>query len=68
MRLLADENFPRPAIDELREAGFDVAWARTDYPGWKDPLLLELAKREGRILLTLDPVTSYRSRGRGLSR
>ncbi len=54
MRLLADENLRRQAIDDLRAAGCDSEWARFDYPGWKDPELLELAEREGRILLTLD--------------
>jgi len=54
MRLLADENFPRPAIQALREAGHDVIWARTQYPGLKDATLLQHAEAEERILLTLD--------------
>ena len=33
MRLLADENFPLPTIEALRQAGHDVTWARTDCPG-----------------------------------
>ena len=54
MRLLADENFPLPTIEALRQAGHDVAWARTDAPGAKDTALLDAADQDGRILLTLD--------------
>ena len=54
MHLLADENFPLPTIEALRQAGHDVAWARTDAPGAKDTALLDAAEQEGRILLTLD--------------
>ena len=54
MRLLADENFPRPIVEVLRAAGHDVLWARTDCNGWKDAVLLELAESKSRILITLD--------------
>jgi predicted nuclease of predicted toxin-antitoxin system len=54
MRLLADENFPGPIIEELRAEGHDVFWARTDCSGWKDAVLLEFAESEARILMTLD--------------
>ncbi len=54
MRLLADENFPRPAVEALRAEGHDVLWARTDCAGWKDIVLLTLAESEARIVLTLD--------------
>lgn len=54
MRFLADENFPGPLVRLLRQAGHDVVWARTDCAGWKDPVLLEFAESEERILLTLD--------------
>ncbi len=54
MRLLADENFPRPIVAQLRGFGHDVLWARTDRAGWKDLRLLELAESEARIVLTLD--------------
>jgi hypothetical protein len=36
MRLLADEDFPLPAVEALRRAGHDVIWARTDAPGTGD--------------------------------
>ncbi len=54
MRILADENFPKPIVDLLRDAGHDVKWARTDLSGWKDLPLLELAESEDRLILTLD--------------
>lgn len=54
MRLLADENFPKPIIDELCAGGYDVWWARTECAGARDIFLLELAEAEARIVLTLD--------------
>jgi hypothetical protein len=33
MRLLADENFPLPTVEALRQAGHDVFWVRTEAPG-----------------------------------
>lgn len=54
MRLLADENFPLPTIETLRNAGHDVTWVRTDHPGEKDAALLELAESDRRVLVTLD--------------
>jgi predicted nuclease of predicted toxin-antitoxin system len=54
VRLLADENFPKPIVDSLRNAGHDVLWARTDCAGLNDPKLVELAEAEARVLLTLD--------------
>ena len=54
MRLLADENFPKAAVQALRHDGHDVLWARTDCPSERDSVLLDIAESEGRILLTLD--------------
>src|ERR1039458_1146545 len=54
MRLLADENFPKPIVEALRAGGHDVLWARTDCVGWKDPVLLGSSESEARIVLTLD--------------
>lgn len=54
MRLLADENFPKPIIEALRAGGHDVLWARTDLAEAKDAALLDLAESEARIVLTLD--------------
>ena len=54
MRLLADENFPKPMVEMLRAGGNDLVWARTDCSGWKDAALLDFAESEARIMLTLD--------------
>jgi predicted nuclease of predicted toxin-antitoxin system len=54
MRLLADENFPKALVEWLRALGHDTEWARTDYAGWNDVRLLELAEEQERIVLTLD--------------
>ena len=54
MRLLADENFPKPIVDELRAEGHDVLWVRTDLAETKDIILLDLAESEARLVLTLD--------------
>jgi predicted nuclease of predicted toxin-antitoxin system len=54
MRLLADENFPRPNVEALRADGHDILWARTDLPGWKDVDILNFAESARRTLLTLD--------------
>jgi hypothetical protein len=54
MRFLADENFPGPIVDLLRNQAYDVLWARTDLPGWSDSALLDRAEVEGRLVLTLD--------------
>jgi predicted nuclease of predicted toxin-antitoxin system len=54
MRLLADENFPKPIVEALRARGHDVLWARTDLAGTSDVELLDLAEAQARIVLTLD--------------
>src|SRR5512145_2625810 len=54
MRFLADENFPRAAVEALRNAGHDTAWVGTDAPGATDEQVLERAHGEQRILLTFD--------------
>jgi predicted nuclease of predicted toxin-antitoxin system len=54
MRLLADENFPKPFVEASRADGHDVLWARTDGAGWKGFVLLDRAESEARIVPTLD--------------
>ena len=54
VRILADENFPRLAVERLRVMGHDVAWVRTESPGSTDPEVIARAEREIRVLLTLD--------------
>ena len=40
MKFLADENFPRPALEALRKASFDVAWISEDQSGATDEQVL----------------------------
>jgi predicted nuclease of predicted toxin-antitoxin system len=54
VRILANENFPRVAVDALRRAGHDVAWVCSDAPGSSDDVVLARALREVRILVTFD--------------
>lgn len=54
MRLLADENVPRNAVEALRDLGHDVSWIATDSPGTSDVDVLARASTEGRVLLTAD--------------
>lgn len=54
MRFLADENFPRDAVDALRADDHDVRWIRTDAPGLNDRGVLARAVEEDRVLLTFD--------------
>ena len=54
MKFLADENFPRPALLELRQAGFDVrSIAETD-TGALDDEVLKTSVSSSRTLLTFD--------------
>lgn len=55
--LLADENFPFPAVEELRRLGHDVATIAElgkANQAFSDPDVLALAITEGRVLVTLN--------------
>jgi predicted nuclease of predicted toxin-antitoxin system len=54
MIFLADENFPRPAVEALRHAGLDVLWIAEANPGAPDDEVLALCISTGRVLLTFD--------------
>jgi hypothetical protein len=54
MRLLAEENFPRPIVEARRADGNDVLWARSDCSGWKDAARLDSAEAQARIMLRAD--------------
>jgi predicted nuclease of predicted toxin-antitoxin system len=54
MKLLANENFPRVAVEALRRHGHDVVWARIDMPGDEDEAILRRAQAEDRLILTFD--------------
>lgn len=54
VRLLADENLPRPTAARLREAGHDVVHVGDDFPGISDAAVLRCACVEQRVLITFD--------------
>lgn len=54
MRFLADENVPGPAVAALRRSGHDVHWIKEVMPGTGDATVLDLAQREGRVVVTAD--------------
>jgi predicted nuclease of predicted toxin-antitoxin system len=54
MKILANEKFPRSAVDAMRSAGHDVLWARTEMAGVGDDEILRRAQSEGRIVVSFD--------------
>ena len=54
MTFLADEKFPRPAVDALRKAGRDVLSIAKECPGISDEEVGALCALQQRILLTFD--------------
>jgi predicted nuclease of predicted toxin-antitoxin system len=54
MRFLANENFPGPVVQALRERGDDVAWVADDMRAARDEEVLARAQAEGRIVVTFD--------------
>ena len=55
MRILVDENIPRPTVVRLCELRHDVLDIRgTPQQGMKDELLWELAQKEKRLLISTD--------------
>lgn len=60
VRLLADENLPREAVEALRAAGHDVAWIAADTPSITD--LYVLARACAELARQIRPVSQL-SRG-----
>ena len=54
LRLLLDENIGKRVVTALRESGYDVASVLEDAPGSTDTDVLKRARKEKRILVTLD--------------
>jgi len=54
MRILADENIDRPIVEWLREQGHDVVETVVAYPGERDVELVEISRRDNRVLMTFD--------------
>lgn len=56
-RLFADENFPFPTVQALRRLGHDVVTVEDVGRGgqrWSDADVLEFARSNGRVLVTLN--------------
>jgi len=54
VRILAGQNFPRPALKALRNAGWDVFSIAEECPGVSDEEVAALCADQQRILLTFD--------------
>ncbi len=54
MKFLADENFPRPSLLQLRDAGFTIKSIQEEFPGIDDNAVVEIAENEKLIILTFD--------------
>ncbi len=54
MIFLADENFPRPALEALRKAGWDVFSIAGSCPGISDDEVIAVCAGHERVLLTFD--------------
>ena len=54
MNFLADESVDRQIVDYLRREGHDVLYVAEMEPGIPDDAVLNLANREGALLLTAD--------------
>jgi predicted nuclease of predicted toxin-antitoxin system len=54
IRMLANENWPRPSLLRLRDAGLDVASVSELMPRASDTEVLRRAAAEGRWVLTFD--------------
>lgn len=54
MKVLADENVERSIVDWLRAHGHDVLWVPETHAAEADRSLVELARRENRVIVTYD--------------
>jgi hypothetical protein len=54
MKFLANENFPKPSINIIRNAGFDVLSVGDSRPSISDEEVVKWAKDDDRVILTFD--------------
>ena len=54
MTFVADENFPRPALEALRNAGWEVFSVAEECSGISDEEVAALCSESQRVLLTFD--------------
>jgi predicted nuclease of predicted toxin-antitoxin system len=67
VKFLADENFPFPALYELRKRGYDLSSIAESHAGSSDEVVARICDREARILLTFDKDFGEMVFRRGLS-
>jgi len=53
-KLLADENIPIKAVEALKHRKIDIASILDISPGLSDREVMDLADREGRVIITFD--------------
>lgn len=53
-RLLANDNCPRPSVQALRSAGYDVRFVAEESSGSPDEAVMAIPVREGCWILTFD--------------
>lgn len=54
MKLLANENFPLKSVEYLEGKGFDIIAVGVKHPSVKDNIVINVAIREDRLILTFD--------------
>ena len=54
MKLLANENFPLQSILYLKSKGFDIISIGQEFSGIKDEEVINIANKQGRLILTFD--------------
>jgi predicted nuclease of predicted toxin-antitoxin system len=54
VKILADEGVDRPIVERLRQSSYQIWYVAEMEPGISDEAVLDLANREGAILLTAD--------------
>ena len=54
MKILADENIDLPILDRLRKDGYNVLSIREMQPGMTDEEVINIANKQGALLLTSD--------------
>jgi len=66
MNLLADEGVDKQIVVRLREEGYSVSYVAEMAPGISDDIVLELANKEGSLLLTSDKdLVTFKRWGKG---
>jgi predicted nuclease of predicted toxin-antitoxin system len=54
VRLISDENVPRPLVNALREDGHDVLSGLEELRSQTDAIVVDRAVKEGPVLITFD--------------